>query len=93
MNRQRPYLSTLVAAAAILLACANPAVAGVLTISADTSDPMASSLPTLTVGGKQCGVPYTYYQWGVYYRKDLFEQHGVDVPGTWEEFLAAVFKQ
>lgn len=48
---------------------------------------MASSLSAMTVADKQWGVPYTYYQWGVYYRKDLFEQHGLAPPQTWDEFL------
>ena len=25
----------------------------------------------MTMDGKQWGVPYTYYQWGIYYRKDI----------------------
>ena len=49
---------------------------------------MASSLSAMSVDGKQYGVPYAYYQWGVYYRKDLFEQAGAEVPKTWDEFLA-----
>ena len=43
----------------------------------------------MTIGGKQWGIPYTYYQWGVYYRKDLFEANGISVPTTWDEFVAA----
>ncbi len=35
------------------------------------------------------GIPYTYYQWGVYYRKDLFTANGISVPKTWDEFVAA----
>ena len=31
----------------------------------------------MTIAGRQWGVPYTYYQWGVYYRKDIFEQMGM----------------
>ena len=50
---------------------------------------MAASLPSMSVEGKQYGVPYTYYQWGVYYRKDIFDQHGIEVPQTWEAFLKA----
>ncbi|MEZ5825655.1 MAG: extracellular solute-binding protein [Geminicoccaceae bacterium] len=49
---------------------------------------MASSLSAMSVDGKQFGVPYAYYQWGVYYRRDLFEQVGAEVPKTWDEFLA-----
>jgi multiple sugar transport system substrate-binding protein len=47
----------------------------------------------VTVAGKQYGVPYTDYQWGIYYRRDLFEQAGVtEKPKTWDEFLAACEK-
>jgi multiple sugar transport system substrate-binding protein len=47
----------------------------------------------VTVDGKQYGVPYTDYQWGIYYRKDLFAQAGVtEKPKTWDEFLAAAEK-
>lgn len=55
----------------------------------DLSDKMASTKPGVTFDGEQYGLPYTYYQWGVYYRKDLFEQHGIAVPATWDEFKAA----
>ncbi len=40
-----------------------------------------------SVDGKQYGVPYAYYAWGFYYRKDLFEKAGItETPTTWEEF-------
>lgn len=52
------------------------------------NDAMSSSLSAMTVDGKQYGVPYGYYQWGVYYRKDIFEQHGLSVPQSWNELLA-----
>ena len=42
----------------------------------------------LTLDGKQYGVPYTYYQWGVYYRQDIFEELGLEEPETWEQELA-----
>lgn len=50
---------------------------------------LASTMPSMTIDGKQWGVPYTYYQWGVYYRKDIFENLGIEEPKTWEELLAA----
>ncbi len=50
---------------------------------------MASSLDIMSVEGKQYGIPYTHYQWGIFYRKDLFQRHGLGVPATWEAFLAA----
>lgn len=54
-------------------------------------NPIATEL--VTVDGKQYGVPYTFYQWGLYYRGDLFEKAGVaGAPGTWAEFLAACAK-
>lgn len=42
-----------------------------------------------SVDGKQYGVPYAYYAWGFYYRKDLFDKAGItETPNTWEEFKA-----
>ena len=34
----------------------------------------------MTVNGKQWGVPLTYYQWGVYYRTDIFKKYGLGEP-------------
>ncbi|MGB3409000.1 MAG: ABC transporter substrate-binding protein [Jannaschia sp.] len=42
----------------------------------------------LTIDGKQWGVPYTYYQWGVYYRADIFDELGLEEPETFEQELA-----
>lgn len=50
-------------------------------------DSMASSLKALTVDGKQYGVPFSYYQWGVYYRTDIFDKYGLKEPKTWDEFM------
>jgi len=52
------------------------------------NETMASSRPTLTVDGAQYGVPWGYYQWGVFYRTDIFEEYGLEVPETWDEFLS-----
>ncbi|WP_114633945.1 MULTISPECIES: ABC transporter substrate-binding protein [Vibrio] len=49
----------------------------------------ASAAPAMTVNGKQFGVPYTYYQWGIYYRKDIFEQYGIAEPKTWDDLKSA----
>ena len=44
-----------------------------------------------SVDGKQYGVPYAYYAWGFYYRKDLFEKAGItETPTTWDGFKAWV---
>lgn len=53
------------------------------------NDTLASAAASMTIDGKKWGVPYTYYQWGVYYRKDIFEKLGIAVPKTWDEFKAA----
>ncbi|HTF12180.1 MAG TPA: extracellular solute-binding protein, partial [Asanoa sp.] len=38
--------------------------------------------------GKQIFVPTNYYWWGVFYRKSAFQEWGVQVPTTWDEFIA-----
>ncbi len=53
------------------------------------NDHLKSASPSMTIDGKKWGVPYTYYQWGIYYRKDIFEQQGITPPKTWAELLAA----
>lgn len=52
-------------------------------------DSLGSALGSMTIDGKIWGVPYTYYQWGVYYRKDIFEANNIAVPTNWAEFKAA----
>ena len=58
----------------------------------ELSTSMAHAQKSMTIGGRQWGVPYTYYQWGVYYRKDIFEKLGIAVPKTFDEFVAACAK-
>jgi multiple sugar transport system substrate-binding protein len=53
------------------------------------NDTLKSAGASMTIDGKKWGVPYTYYQWGIYYRKDIFEKNGIAVPKTWAEFIAA----
>lgn len=55
-------------------------------------DKLKSAAASMTINGKQWGVPYTYYQWGIYYRKDVFAKHGVAEPKTWAELVAACAK-
>lgn len=56
------------------------------------NDALASSVLSSTIDGKQYAVPYTYYQWGIYYNRDAYKAAGVEVPGeggvTWDQFLA-----
>jgi multiple sugar transport system substrate-binding protein len=51
---------------------------------------LKSAAASMTMDGKKWGVPYTYYQWGMYYRKDIFEQNGLSVPNNWDEFMNVV---
>ena len=53
------------------------------------NDSLASAAASMTIDDKKWGVPYTYYQWGVYYRKDIFDQNGIAEPTNWAEFMAA----
>ena len=50
---------------------------------------LASAAASMTIDGKKWGVPYTYYQWGIYYRADIFEEQGIAPPETWAELLEA----
>lgn len=55
------------------------------------NDALASAKASMTIDGKQWGVPYTYYQWGIYYNRDAYKAAGVEVPDggvNWETFLA-----
>jgi len=43
----------------------------------------------VSVGGKTYGLPVSYYHWGFYYKKSLFQRLSIKPPKTWPEFLAA----
>ncbi len=51
----------------------------------DIATNLASTKGAMTIDGKQWGVPYTYYQWGIYYRKDIYEELGINEPADWAE--------
>lgn len=56
------------------------------------NESLASSVLSSTIDGKQYAIPYTYYQWGIYYNRDAYKAAGVELPGeggvTWDQFLA-----
>ncbi|NEX46171.1 ABC transporter substrate-binding protein [Pseudotabrizicola algicola] len=52
------------------------------------NEALSSARASMTIDGKQWGVPYTYYQWGIYYNKDAYAAAGVEVPTTWAEFVS-----
>ncbi|WP_424933311.1 ABC transporter substrate-binding protein [Amaricoccus macauensis] len=51
----------------------------------EISENLASTKGAMTLDDKQWGVPYTYYQWGVYYREDIYNELGLSEPTTWDE--------
>ena len=51
----------------------------------EIAENLASTKGAMTIDDKQWGVPYTYYQWGVYYREDIFAELGLSEPKTWDE--------
>ncbi|MEU9420398.1 sugar ABC transporter substrate-binding protein [Streptomyces sp. NPDC048272] len=46
----------------------------------------------VTLGGKTWAVPFDVTPLELFYRKDIFEKHGVTVPKTWDEYKAAAEK-
>ncbi|MBP5941345.1 ABC transporter substrate-binding protein [Streptomyces acidiscabies] len=43
-------------------------------------------------GGEVWAIPQDTGPMGMLYRKDIFDKHGIQVPGTWDEFAAAARK-
>lgn len=60
--------------------------------SNDLDNQLKSAAASMTMDGKKWGVPYTYYQWGIYYRKDIFVEQGITPPKTWDELLTVCEK-
>ena len=52
------------------------------------NDQLKSTAASMTIDGKKWGVPYTYYQWGIYYNKEAYKKAGVTEPKSWAEFVA-----
>jgi multiple sugar transport system substrate-binding protein len=56
------------------------------------NEAMASTEASMSFDGGIYGIPYTYYQWGIYFNRDAYEAAGIEPPGTegmtWDEFLA-----
>ena len=51
----------------------------------EIAENLASTKGAMTIDGKQWGVPYTYYQWGIYYRKDSYDELGLSEPTNFDE--------
>ena len=56
------------------------------------NDSLASAAGVMTIDGKNWGVTYRYYQWGIYFNRDAYKAAGVEVPGpegvTWDVFVS-----
>lgn len=51
-----------------------------------------SRSPWMTADGKSFAVPFVAVSHGVYYNKDIFAKLGINIPQTWEDFLAVCQK-
>ena len=56
---------------------------------AGLNDAMASTRASITFDDKQYAVPYSYYQWGLYFRSDLLEAAGVTEMNTFDDLVNA----
>lgn len=58
----------------------------------DQLEPAAVSTIKALYGGELQVLPYEYNIEGIFYNKQLFEKHGLKVPGTWQELQSAAAK-
>ncbi|MEO3432026.1 extracellular solute-binding protein [Inquilinus sp. CAU 1745] len=50
---------------------------------------LASAASAMTMNGHKWGVPYTYYQWGLYTRSDVLAEHGIEEIATFDDLIGA----
>ena len=53
----------------------------------DSGQFVESTLTPLTIDGKLYGIPYNTNARAMLYRKDIFEEYGLEVPTTWTAFV------
>jgi multiple sugar transport system substrate-binding protein len=51
------------------------------------STAMGSSLSSVSLDDRHYGVPWGYFNWGIYYRKDVFDKLGLKAPKTYDDLL------
>jgi ABC-type glycerol-3-phosphate transport system substrate-binding protein len=59
---------------------------------ADSEQFVESTLAPLTIDGKLYGIPYNTNARAMVYRKDIFEENGLEVPTTWGDFVETARK-
>jgi multiple sugar transport system substrate-binding protein len=52
----------------------------------------STAVDLVTDGGRQYAVPYTQYQYGLYYRGDILKKAGVGPIATWDDLVGACDK-
>ena len=68
-------------------------VADVTSIWGENGDVYSEGLrDAFTFEGKQYGIPLNVSYWPTFYNKKTFAKHGVEVPTTWDEFIAVCKK-
>lgn len=60
--------------------------------SVDTSTIAPAALATAQYQGKTYGVPFAIQTMAVFYNKSVLSAHGIAVPTTWSDFIAAMQK-
>ncbi|MFK3781671.1 ABC transporter substrate-binding protein [Agrobacterium sp. NPDC089420] len=63
-----------------------------LVVRENYADVIAHTLGSVTVGGKQYGLPTGGILWGLFYRQDTFDQHGLTPPKTFDDFFTLAQK-
>lgn len=58
----------------------------------DQLEPAAVSTIKALYNGKVEVLPYEYNIEGIFYNKELFAEHGIDEPATWDQLVAAAAK-
>ena len=58
----------------------------------DSEQFVESTLAPLTIDGKLYGIPYNTNARAMVYRKDIFEENGLEVPTTWGDFVETARK-
>jgi multiple sugar transport system substrate-binding protein len=56
------------------------------------ADVIGNTLGSVTVDGKQYGLPTGGILWGLFYRQDTFDQFGLSVPKTFDDFFTLAEK-